>query len=478
MSHDSESRGVVVCILLAAALALAACGQRRAVEPAPDPAPTVASEPPRFPPRVVEAARLLSDAGEGPTTAWDRLAHLADTFGHRLCGSKALEDAIDWSLEVMRQDGLEDVRREKVMVPHWDRGEEWARVRAPVDRELHVLGLGGTVDTGGQPVRAELEVVGSLAEIDRRGDELRGKVVLIDQAMPPYDPVTRDSGYGEAAEIRFDGPSRAAKAGAVALLTRSLTARSFQTPHTGVLGYADDAPRIPAAAVTIEDAGLLSRLRARGPVTIELFLGARTLPDAESGNAIGELRGREIPEEIVVVGAHSDSWDVGDGSVDDGSGVVMALEAARLLKSLGLVPRRTVRVVLFTNEENGLRGGRAYQAEHDGERHAAGIEADSGAAEPWGFGVVGSPDQVAALQRYAPLFERLGADTIEEGYAGVDLIPLSETGVLSLGIHPDGSTYFDYHHSPADTLDRIDPRHLQRNAAALALMAFILAERE
>jgi carboxypeptidase Q len=213
-------------------------------------------------------------------------------------------------------------------------------------------------------------------------------------------------------------------------------------------------------------------------VRLELRMGAKRLPDAPSANAIAELRGREKPEEIVVIGGHIDSWDVGDGSTDDGAGCLMAMEAALMLEELGLVPRRTIRVVLFTNEENGLRGATAYFEAHGHETHVAAIEADSGSGEPRGLDVA-SQDQavVRPLADLAPLFVGLGAGRIESGWGGADIAPLTEAGVLSLSVRPNGSRYFDLHHSPADTIEKIDPAHLQKNAAAMALMAYILAER-
>ena len=430
------------------------------------------------PDEIARAAQMLTEAGQGPAEAWERLAYLSDHFGNRLSGSKGLEGAIDWSLEIMREDGLTKVRREKIMVPHWVRGEEWAKMSAPVERSLRILGIGGSIGTSDGPISGEVEVVENLAEIESRSAELRGKIVLINQPMPGYDPETGHSGYGDVAEIRVHGASKASRAGAIAVLVRSLTAHSLATPHTGMLRYDEESPPIPAACVTIEDAEFLARSRKRGSVTVELFLGAQAFPDAESGNAIAELTGRELPEEIVVIGAHIDAWDVGDGSVDNGSGVAMVLEAARLLKSQNLIPRRTIRVVMFTNEENGMRGAKGYFAAHGEERHVAAMESDAGAGEPRGFGVTGSPAEVAALQAYSSLFQGLGAAEIQEGWAGVDLLPLTRAGVLGVGIHPDATHYFDYHHSPADTLDKIDPRHLQLNSAAMALMAYILAERE
>jgi len=244
------------------------------------------------------------------------------------------------------------------------------------------------------------------------------------------------------------------------------------------MSYEEGIPKIPAAAVTPADAEFLSRMAERGPTTVHMFMGAQTLPDVPSANLIAEIEGREKPEEVVVIGGHIDSWDVGDGSTDDGAGCVMAWEAALLLKEAGLIPKRTIRVVWFTNEENGLRGGKAYFDRHGAQTHVAAMEADSGSGAPRGVGIKGSDEQVAELARYAPLFEAFGAASITAGWGGADISPLTDAGVLSLSLRPDGSHYFDLHHSPADTVDKIDPAHLQRNAAVMALMAFILAERD
>jgi Zn-dependent M28 family amino/carboxypeptidase len=444
-------------------------------EPAKTAPPAETGPPPAW---AKTAATKIAAHAKGKRRAWDRLAELSDLFGPRPAGSKALEQAIDWSLATMQADGLAQVRREKVMIPNWKRGRESLQVSAPIDRELTVLGLGGTVGTKGT-LRAKLLVVSSLDDLDKRGAEAKGKVVLVNQPMPIYDHVRDDSGYGTAVKPRSEGAMRAAKHGAVGLLIRSVTAVSLDTPHTGAMRYEDGVKKIPAAAVTHEGAELLSRLAARGPVEIKLQLGATQGKDVPSANAIAELVGREKPEEIVVIGGHIDSWDVGDGASDDGSGCVMAMEAALMLKELGLVPRRTIRVVLFTNEEYGLRGGKAYFDAHKDEKHAAAIESDSGAGAPQGFGIASDDAKVlAGVTRFASLFTPLGASKIGKGWGGADISPLTEQGVLSLSLRPDTSRYFDVHHSPADTVEKIDPDHLQRNAAAFALMAYILAERE
>lgn len=446
-------------------------------EDGPDePAPPKAAPLPDW---MQEASSKITAHAKGRTRAWERLAEMADTFGHRLSGSESLERAIDWTLEIMRSDGLENVRREKVMVPHWVRGEESLHVTAPIDRELTVLGLGMSVGTRGT-LKAPLAVVEHVDDIAKQGKALEGKIVLINQRMPPYDEEHRDSGYGKAVSSRTRGASEAAKVGAKAVLVRSVTAVSLSTPHTGSLRYEEGVDQIPAAAVTQEGAEMLSRLMARGgEVKVALRMGAKLLPDAVSGNAIGEIVGREKPEEIVVIGGHIDSWDVGDGSSDDGAGCMMAMEAVAILQDLGLQPRRTIRVVLFTNEENGLRGAKAYFEAHKDEVHVGAIEADSGSGPPRGLGIKTEDEAVlAGIVALAPLFEGLGAADISKGWGGADISPLTETGVLGMSMRPDASHYFDLHHSPADTIDKIDPAHLEHNAAAMALMAYLLAERE
>lgn len=442
---------------------------------APKPsAPKTSAAAPKW---AEDAAKKIAAHAKGKRSAWDRLAEMTDRFGARPSGSQALEQAIDWSVATMKADGLANVRREKVMVPHWVRGRETLSVVAPFARELTVLGLGGTVGTKG-PLRAKLVVVSDLDELDKRAADVKGKIVLINQVMPQYDHDRHDSGYGTAVRPRGEGAIRAAKHGAVAVLIRSVTATSLETPHTGAMRYEDGVKKIPAAALTHEGADLLARQAARGPVELRLALGARTLPDAVSANAIAEIPGREKPEEVVVIGGHIDSWDVGTGASDDGAGCVMAMEAARMLTELKLVPKRTIRVVLFTNEEFGLRGAQAYFDAHGKEVHVAAIESDSGAGAPHGFGVAGDDKAaLAGVQRYAALFEPLGASAIAKGWGGADISPLTKAGVLSLSLQPDGSKYFDLHHSPADTVDKIDPDHIQRNAAAFALMAYVLAER-
>lgn len=384
----------------------------------------------------------------------------------------------------MREDGLERVRLQPVMVPHWVRGEERAEMVEPGPQPLHVLGLGQSVGTPPGGITADVVVVGGFAELDSLpADRVRGRIVLYDV------PFTR---YGETVRYRAQGANRAAARGAVAALVRSVTPASLQTPHTGVMSaYVDSLPRIPAAAVTIEDATMMRRLLERGErVRVRLEMGARTLPDTLSANVIGEVRGRERPDEVVVVGGHSDSWDVGSGAVDDGGGCVISMEAVRLIRALGLRPRRTVRCVLWVNEENGARGALAYADSLGGRfsSHVAAIESDGGVERPVGFDVgiyrpgTGALDSVrtaaavARAQEIARLLAGLGADRVRAGGGGTDIDPLVKRGVPGIGHRTSGEHYFDWHHSPADMLDKVDPVELRKNVAALAVLVYVLAD--
>jgi carboxypeptidase Q len=293
-------------------------------------------------------------------------------------------------------------------------------------------------------------------------------------------------GYGKSVQYRARGADEAAKRGATACLIRSVTGFSLATPHTGIMHYADRAdsawrgvPRIPAAALTTEDADRLSRLARGGrPLRVHLRLGARTLPDVASANVVGEVRGRDRPDEVVVIGAHLDSWDVGTGAHDDGAGCVIVLEAARLLAHLPSPPRRTVRVVLYQDEENSQTGGKAYAAAHAAElpRHVAALECDSGGFAPVGFSVASDSTALAQVRELARPLAPLGVTGFTLGGCGVDVGFIVRQGVVGLGHHVDGAHYFDYHHSPADTFDKIDARDLARNVAAVAGLAWAVAE--
>lgn len=425
-----------------------------------------------------EVVRGILTAAQQNRRVWERLVYLGDRIGARPAGSAALEAATVWAAEEMRGDGLANVRLQPVEVPHWVRGEEWGRIVAPVTRPLHLLGLGGSVGTGGAVLRADLLVVESFDELERLpAAEIRGKIVLYNV---PWQ------GYGRTVRYRTSGASRAAARGAAAVLLRSVTPVSLQSPHTGQLVYAEDAPRIPAAAVTLEDAALLARLAAGGEkVTVELYMEAENRPPALSANVLGEVPGRERPEEIVVLGAHIDSWDVGQGAHDDGAGVAVCLEAAALLNRLAEKPRRTIRVVLFTNEEHGLSGAHAYRRwiGPDIDRHVAAIEMDAGAEKPVGFGFswrgvsdVRTKRTLERLESLARLLAPVEADRVSIGGGGADISPLMADGVPGFGLRTVGEKYFWWHHTEADTVDKVNPEDLRAALGAVTAWAYLLAE--
>ena len=418
------------------------------------------------------AADSLIRAATRDSAAYDRLGRLVDGFGHRLAGSRSLEAAIDWVLAEMKKDGLQNVRGEPVKVAHWVRGEESVVLVRPRRDTLSMLGLGGSVATPKAGITARVLVVSSFEELERRKTDARGKIVLFDA------PFTT---YSETRRYRTDGPSAAARAGAVACLIRSVASNSIRSPHTGRTSYDSTAPRIPAAALSVEDAMMLHRMQERGEqVVVTLKMGARQLPSAESRNVVAEIVGREKPDEVVVLGGHIDSWDVGQGAMDDAGGSVAAWEAVRLIHRLGLRPRRTVRVVLWTNEENGVDGGKAYRDRHTGEleRHVMAMESDGGVFQPQGFAFAGSDSAAAIVRQAASLQESIGATSVEkvEQSPEADIGPLVEEGVPGIGLEVDGTRYFWYHHTDGDTLDKLDPAEVARCVAAMAVMAYVIAD--
>jgi carboxypeptidase Q len=428
--------------------------------------------------QYAETARRIREASLDSDAAFQKLATLCDQIGPRLSGSSALEKAVLWAEDTFTKDGHEQVSREAVRVPHWVRGLETATLLRPLVHPLAVLTLGGSVGTGPSGVTAELLVVSSFAELEARAADAKGKIVLFDHPMA----ITGDPGedYGAALPYRTLGASRAARFGAVSVLVRSVTARSLGTPHTGSMHYADPSVRkIPAAAISVEDAELLHRLANRGlPLTVHLTLLPQTLPDALSANVSAEIRGRSLPNEVVLIGAHLDSWDVGQGAQDDGAGVVTVMQALTTLRALGLRPRRTVRAVLFTNEENGTRGAQQYARDHDTERHAAAFEMDTGAGAPLGFTTDGEQPFLAEAREIAALLAPLGANSVLPGFPGEDVLALKPAHVPLFGVRLTIEHYFDVHHSAADTLDKVDPEQLKKTVAALATMAFVVADRE
>ncbi|HWF07799.1 MAG TPA: M20/M25/M40 family metallo-hydrolase [Bryobacteraceae bacterium] len=436
--------------------------------------------------RYQDGANKLIAAALADNAGLDRLEYLCYRIGNRVSGSPALDQAIVWGAEEMKKAGLANVRTIPVKVPHWVRGKESAEMLEPLRKPLFMLGLGGSVATPADGITADIVAVWSFDELEKLGrNAVAGRIVLFDA---PY------VSYGETVNYRTNGASRAARLGAVAALVRSVTPRSLRDPHTGAMEYSAADPKIPAAAVSVEDAIWIHSLTRGGQrVRVRLSMEARTEPDADSADVIGEIVGREKPNEVVVIGGHIDSWDVGQGAHDDGGGIMAGLEAMALIHKLGLQPARTIRLVFWTNEENGGRGGVAYRewagAQHT--KHIAAIEMDGGAERPVGFDLAASSRRPRGSSQKAPetprdlmrkataigaLLKNIDATKILPGQGEADIEPLMAQGVPGFGLRTEGTHYFDYHHSEADTFDKIVPDDFRRCAAAMAVMSYVLAD--
>ncbi|RKY21777.1 MAG: peptidase M28 family protein [Planctomycetota bacterium] len=415
--------------------------------------------------------------------AMERLTALCSTAPRRLAGSPGYLAAAEWARQTMLADGLENVRWELVEVPHWVRGST-GRVRlvepAAHAAELPMLALGGSIATPPGGITAELVVVDSLDAGKLLGEAARGRIVLFNGPLDPTLPTTF-AAYSGAVGQRGAGATVAARQGAVASLVRSMTTRLDDNPHTGAMHYADDVPRIPHAAISTLAAEKLATLVAAGQrVVLHIEQNCETLPNEQNPNVIGEYRGTTRADEVLVVGGHLDAWDVGQGAHDDGGGCVQALEALRLLKTLGLRPKRTIRVVMFANEENGLAGGRGYAKAHEGElpRHVLALESDSGSFVPRGFSSDATGDTRELLAAIVELLEPWGAGTLVQGGGGADIGPMRAHGVIQVGLKPDSARYFDLHHSPRDTIEQVNPRELALGAGAMAALLYVAADIE
>jgi len=469
---DSAKRlecGGLLALLLA--LGLLGAASVLAAEKALEKAPLIPPPPADFAQYLPAVGRLIQ-AATNSDLGFQRLAVLCDTFGPRLSGSTNLEGAIDWMLGEMKRDGLDNVRGEEVWVPHWVRGRESLELLAPIARPINLLGLGGSVGTPPEGIVAELLVVKDFADLQARRDKVKGRIVLFNQPFTSYD---------RTIIVRMRGAVEAAKAGAVASLIRSVTPFSMRTVHTGAMRYEEGLPRVPHAAISVEDAALLQRMQERGePVVVRLKMEAVTLPDAKSRNVIAEVLGREKPDELVLVSGHLDSWDVGQGAMDDAGGCLAAWEAARLIRKLDLRPRRTVRVVCWVNEENGFRGARAYQADHRQEldKHLLAIESDEGVFRPLGFGFSGNDAAWARVRGMGSLLSGIQAGEITRGAGGgaADLHFLQQAGVPIMELRVDGPKYFWFHHTEADTVDKLSRDEFNLCVAALAAMSYVAAD--
>lgn len=429
----------------------------------------------------------IRDAAIGDPYAYNELTYLTDSIGLRLAGSPQAAAAVQWVAKEMRALGA-DVSLEQTTVPHWERGQEsacltvWPGMTPNTTQKIVITALGNSVPTSDTGLVAAVVVVTSFADLQRLGPEaFRGKIVLFDR---PFNKELAAEGRGLDAYIlnapyRMLGASLAVSAGAAAVLVSSLGSENLRIPHTGMVLYKNDT-KIPAAAIAAEDAELIARLAKRGTVVMRLVLTPQTLPPATSYNVIADWKGSDHPEQVVIVSGHLDSWDLGTGAVDDGAGVVTAMETIQLLQSLGIHPRRTIRFVAWMNEEFGGTGAATYASDHSRDlgSHIAAMENDTGSDHPVGLFCSGSPGLSKYLVPVTRALEPLGADTIRatEDLPSVDIAPLVEAGVAGIIPAQDLRYYFNYHHTAADTLDKVNPQHLAENAAVIAVTAYALAD--
>jgi len=451
--------------------------------PSPTATPIVFSE------QTLNELRRLQQAALASDYAYRQVAHLANNIGPRLSGSAQAAKAVEYIASQLKAIGCE-VQLEKVMVPHWVRGEETAAlVQFPGQpdntvQKIVLCALGASVATPADGITAEVAVAKNFDELKALPhDKVAGKIVLFNYSFDKQMATAGRGGeaYGEAVVYRGDGPSAAARQGAVACLIRSVGGADYRLPHTGQTKYADDTPKIPAAAVTAEDADLIVDLVRQGPVKMRLILTPLQLSDVESYNVIGDIKGSEHPEQIIIVSGHLDSWDLGTGAIDDGAGVAVSMEAANLIQRLHLKPKRTIRVIAWMNEENGLTGSKQYEKDHDKEmpKHFAAMETDGGAGHPLGVNIKGKPNVKKMLAPVAAILQESGAGMLNfVEHCGADIEPLEKADVPAFSPIQDSRFYFNYHHTAADTLDKIVPKELAENSVVVAVIAYALANME
>ena len=417
---------------------------------------------------------------DGQTYPW--LAHLSNQIGGRLSGSLNAQRAVEWGKEELDALGLDKVWLQPVMVPKWIRGTfEYANIETSPGNTINVpvCALGGSVATPLAGIRAEVIEVKDFEELKALGKEkVAGKIVFYNRPMQA-DLINTFSAYSGCVDQRFSGAEEAARLGAVGVVVRSMNLRLDDYPHTGSMGYGDLPlrDRIPAAAISTNGAELLSSMLALNPA-LKFYLkqNCKNLPDVQSYNVIGEIKGTTYPDEIMVVGGHLDSWDLGDGSHDDGAGIVQSMEVLRIMKKINYRPKRTLRVVLYMNEENGQRGAAKYTelAQKKNEKHVFALESDAGGFTPRGFSIDTTPEKLKTIQSWAPYFEPYLIHLFVKGGSGADIAPLKTADNVLAGLRPDSQRYFDFHHAANDTFDAINKRELELGAATMASMVFLM----
>lgn len=412
--------------------------------------------------------------------AYENLRVLCKTVGGRVAGSPQMLKAESWGVKALQAAGADKVWLQECMVPHWVRGakEEAYYLIDGKKIALNVLALGNSMGSGPKGVSAPIILINSFEELEKRKDEIKGKIVFYNYKFNSKFVKTFQS-YGDASRYRGTGASRAAKYGALAVLVRSMSHSTDNHPHTGAMNYDTTYSKIPAAAVGLEDADkLAAALAANKKVSGFLKTNAQMLPDEKGHNVIGELIGTEHPEQIITIGGHLDSWDPAEGAHDDGAGCVHSIEVLRVLKAIGYKPKNTIRIVLFANEENGLRGGTAYakEAKEKGEKHIFALESDAGGFTPRGFGFsLANPSQLQKVQTWADLFKPYGVFELTNGGGGADIGPLKAAlGTPLAGFVPDSQRYFDIHHAKSDVFENVNKRELELGAVNMAALIYLI----
>jgi carboxypeptidase Q len=476
--HGGFLRKQFAIMLSLAIISIIALASPRAIAQQPVTPPSIT-----YPPELISTLTKIRDAALTSDYAYRQVAHLTENIGPRISGSPQAQQAVEYVAAELRKLGLE-VTLEKVMVPHWIRGEERAELtafpgQAPhTSQKIVLTALGNSPATPPEGITAEVIAVNNFDELAALGREkVAGKIVLYNAKFDERMAAEGRAGdsYEHVYAYRSEGAQKAVALGAVASLIRSLGDADYRLTHTGY----SIAAGIPAAAVTAEDAQLIADLTQQGRVTMHLVLTPQTLPNTQSYNVIADLKGTDHPEQIVIVSGHLDSWDLGTGAIDDAAGVAVAMQVANLCKQFGLHPKRTLRVIAWMDEENGSEGGKTYSAEHksDSANHIAAFESDLGAGHPLGMEGNFKPEAAPALQPFAKILESIGANLLQPtGASGADIEPLGAAGVPVFGLIQDNRTYFHYHHTPADTLDKVNPRELSENAALIAVYAYGIAD--
>ena len=485
--HPVTKRRFIFCVGFL--LTIATTFGQQAVPSEESPTPTPTATPNVFSAQTLSDLKRIQQAALASDYAFKQVAHLSNNIGPRLSGSAQAAKAVEYVAGELKAIGC-DVQLEKVMAPHWVRGEEaaalvsWPGMADGTTQKILLCALGGSVATPKDGITADVVAVKDFAELKAMPrDKVAGKIVLFSYSFDKQMAAQShgNDAYSEAVEYRSDGPSAAARQGAVACLIRSVGGAEYRLPHTGQTKYAADAPKIPAGAVTSEDADLIDALVKQGPVKMKLTLTPQTLPDVESANVIGDLKGTEHPEQVVIVSGHLDSWDLGTGAIDDGAGVAVSMEAANLIHKLNLKPKRTIRVIAWMNEENGTRGSKQYAKDHekDWANHVGAMETDGGADHPIGVHIRAKSPMKEILKPIAAILQESGAGALElSEHAGADIGPMEKAGVPTFAPMQDSRFYFNYHHTAADTLDKIVPKHLAETSAIVAVWAYAMANAE